>query len=155
MPKVVTPQALPSPAAIVANVTSVGIVTATGVALSTVVPLPSIPFQFHPQQYTVPVVVNAHGDIPEPELLVIAVNETLAGIVTATGVVLLVVVPLPSCPPLLSPQQYAVRVRVNAQVALRLPLIAVNETPLGIVTATGVVLPTGSSIVVPLPSCPW
>ena len=149
---VVTPQALPELEAIMANVTSVGIVTATGTLLAFVVPLPSSPFQFQPQQYTVPVAVNAQGDIPEPELLVIAVNETLSGIITATGVVLSTVVPLPSCPPLFAPQQYAVSVSVSAQVALRLALIAVNdETPSGIVTATGVLLPTVSAIVVPLP----
>jgi hypothetical protein len=97
---VVTPQALPELEAIVANVTSVGIVTATGTLLSVVVPLPSSPFKFHPQQYTVPVVVNAQGDIPEPELLLRALNKTSGGIVTATGVVLstVLVVPLPSCP---------------------------------------------------------
>jgi hypothetical protein len=70
--------------------------------------------------------------------------------VTATGVVLLIVGLLPNMSPLF-PQQYAVPVVVRAQENLPLTVIVENMIPLGIVTATGMVLPFG---VVPLPSWP-
>jgi hypothetical protein len=73
----------------------------------------------------------------------IAVNETLLGMVTATGTLLDVVL-IPS------PQQYAVPVVARAQVESVPAAIAVNETPLGMVTAIGPSLLD----VVPLPSAP-
>jgi hypothetical protein len=61
----------------------------------------------------VPIVVRAQEELP---LTVIAENMIPLGMVTATGVVLPVVVPLPSLPLELLPQQYAVLVVVRAQV---------------------------------------
>ncbi len=57
--------------------------------------------------------------------------------VTATGTLLLVVVPLPSWPMNPHPQQYAVPIVVKAQVDEPLASIALNNTPLGMLTATG------------------
>ena len=71
--------------------------------------------------------------------------------VTATGMLLSVVVPLPRLPLLFSPQQYTVPVVVRAQLC-RLPApIDVKVTPVGIVTATGALR---VEVVVPLPSAP-
>jgi hypothetical protein len=82
----------------------------------------------------------------------IALNETLVGMVTATGTLLFVVVPLPSWLLKFTPQQYAVPIVVKAQVKLKaLASIAANETPLGMLTATGTLL---GAPFVPLPSWP-
>jgi hypothetical protein len=70
--------------------------------------------------------------------------------VTAVGTVLFVVVPSPSLPKILLPQQYALPLLESAQVCEVLADIDENVTPAGMVTAVGVVL----SEVVPLPSCP-
>jgi hypothetical protein len=78
------------------------------------------------------------------------VKVTPAGMVTATGVLLEVVVLLPSCSALFRPQQYAVPLLLSAQ-ACALPVeIDEKVTPAGVVTATGILL----YVVVPLPSCP-
>src|SRR2546422_309741 len=69
---------------------------------------------------------------------------------TATGVRLLVVVPVPSWPKALSPQQYATPFGVTPQVEYFSPaLTAANVSPPD--TATGVAL----LVVVPLPSSPY
>jgi hypothetical protein len=77
-------------------------VIATGTLLAVFVPLPSWPEELAPQQYTVPVVVSAQEELVP---LAIALNETPAGMVTATGASLAVVVPLPSWPEEFAPQQ--------------------------------------------------
>jgi hypothetical protein len=77
------------------NVTPAGMVTATGTVLAVVVPLPSSPLLFWPQQYTVPVVVSAQLELVP---VAIVANETPDGMVTATGTLLAVVVPLPRLP---------------------------------------------------------
>jgi hypothetical protein len=69
--------------------------TATGTVLFVDVPLPKVLSRLEPQQYAVPVVVNAQADSPP---WAIALNETPAGMLTATGALLWVVVPLPSWP---------------------------------------------------------
>ena len=78
----------------------------------------------------------------------IVLNDTLAGMVTATGNKLCNVVPLPSRPWALLPQQYAVPIVVKAQMCALLASIALNNTPAGLVTSTGTLL----FVVVPLPS---
>jgi hypothetical protein len=135
------------PMSIAVNETPMGMVTAAGTALLVVVPLPSCPKLFNPQQYAVPVVVRAQVAWSPAE---ISANVTLLGMVTATGTLLLVSMPLPSWPLLFHPQQYAVPVVVRAQVEILPASIAENETPLGIVTATGTLL----LVVVPLPKLP-
>src|ERR1700693_5979834 len=73
-----------------------------------------------------------------------------AGRLTATGVVLPVVVPLPSWPELLSPQDKTWPVEVNARLCASPPEMAVTVVPEGRLTPTGVsALP-----VVPSPSWP-
>src|SRR6266550_3316636 len=67
---------------------------------------------------------------------------------TATGVRLLIVVPFPSSPEPLSPQQYAAPLGVTPQVSQRTPLTAANVSPPD--TATG----AGLLVVVPFPSSP-
>ena len=74
--------------------------TSTGVELSVVVPLPSSPYQFSPQQRTEPPARRAHVWKP-PEAIASAVVMPL----TATEVELSVVVPLPSSPYQFYPQQ--------------------------------------------------
>jgi hypothetical protein len=90
--------------------------TATGVVLLIVGVMPimaSMASPLVPQQYAVPVVVRAQEELP---LTVIAENMIPLGMLTATGVALLVVVPLPSAPGEFPPQQYAVPIVVRAQV---------------------------------------
>jgi hypothetical protein len=77
-------------------------VIATGMLLAVFVPLPSWPEEFAPQQYTVPVEVSAQEELVP---LAIALNETPDGMVTATGSLLAVVVPLPSWPEEFAPKQ--------------------------------------------------
>lgn len=72
--------------------------------------------------------------------------------VTAVGTVLFVVVPSPSLPKILLPQQYALPLLESAQVCEVLADIDENVTPAGMVTAVTVRIVL--SEVVPLPSCP-
>src|SRR5207244_196363 len=80
-----------------------------------VLPVPSCPYGVAPQQYAAPLVVTPHAK-PDPALIALKVSPPA----TATGVVLHawgcetlkqfwgpVVVPMPSSPAMLSPQQYA------------------------------------------------
>lgn len=69
---------------------------------------------------------------------------------TATGLLLSVVVPLPNIPLLLPPQQYAVLVLVSAQVCNFAATIEENMIPEGIDTACGV----DRSVIVPSPRAP-
>src|SRR5664280_2453029 len=77
--------------------------TATGVELSVVVPSPSWPYPFQPQQATPPPASRAQVSL-EPAVIAVAVVIPL----TATGVELVTPrpdIPLPSSPYWLSPQQ--------------------------------------------------
>jgi hypothetical protein len=92
-----------------------------------------------------PLVLNAQATF---SAVLIAVKVTPAGIVTATGMLLSVVLPLPNFPNWLFPQQYAIFVLVSAHAKSYPACIDVKVTPVGIVTATGTVL----LVVLPLPS---
>src|ERR1700688_3126210 len=79
-----------------------------------------------------------------------AVTVVPEGRLTATGVLLPVVVPLPSSPKRLSPQANTRPVLVSARLWLLPPATAVTVVPEGRLTATEVLL----LVVVPLPSWP-
>src|SRR4051794_21374257 len=70
-------------------------------------------------------------------------------LVTCTGVVLPVSVPMPSCPSLFAPQQYRLPSVVSPQVVVPPALTADQSVPEP--TRVGVVRSTVS----PNPSCPW
>ncbi len=79
-----------------------------------------------------------------------AVTVVPVGSLTATGVVLSVLVPSPNSPPVLLPQARTAPVEVNAKLLASLPAMAVIVVPAGRSTSTGVLL----SMVVPSPSWP-
>jgi hypothetical protein len=133
------------------NVVPAGIVIAVGMLLLAVVPLPRYPRELLPQQYALLLVLIAHVKYrPEFPPVVMSVNVVLAGMVIATGTLLLLLVPLPISPLELAPQQYAAPALVSAQVCSPPALIDANVTPVGMLTATGVL----RLVVVPSPSCP-
>src|SRR5207249_4229317 len=147
-PTVVMPQVFRNPALTAAKVSPPE--TAAGVELLVVVPLPSWPWLFSPQQYAAAALVT-------PQVWPNAVSYRLALSVwktsppetgTGTGVALPVVVPLPSSPSLLSPQQYAAPAVVTPQVWTPPVLSVAKVSPPE--TATGVELLAG----VPSPSWP-
>src|SRR5450756_153579 len=72
------------------------------------------------------------------------------GRMTATGVLLLVAMPLPSWPKLFKPQARTWPLEVTARLWPPPPAMAVTMVPEGRLTATGVLL----LVVVPLPSSP-
>src|SRR5580692_7508454 len=76
-------------------------VTWTGTELSLVEPLPSSPFPPLPQHHTLPSVSSAQVCLPPASICVAFAGRP----VTATGVCRSVVVPSPSWPLLLDPQQ--------------------------------------------------
>ena len=123
--------------------------TATGTKLSVVLLLPSCPLKLLPQQLTAPVFNNAHV-WKTPAVIETAVAPPINGF-TATGTELVTVVPLPSRPERLWPQQLTAPVFNTAHVW---EPSAVIETavapPINAFTATGTELVT----VVPLPSRP-
>ena len=82
--------------------------------------------------------------------VLVGVAVGIIGITTKTGALRLVVVPSPSCPWLLRPQQYASLAVVMAQVCSPPALILLKRMPLGNVDAMGILLFT----CVPFPSCP-
>src|SRR5213593_2633556 len=98
-----------------------------------------------PQQYAAPAVVTPHVKLRELLLLTAA---KVSPPDTATGVELLILVPLPSSPLPLWPQQYAAPAGVTPQVAATPALTEANVSPPDTVRA--VVLDTS----VPLPSWP-
>src|SRR5450759_2240087 len=122
--------------------------TTTGVLLLVVVPLPSSPSKLRPQASTWPVEVSARLWSKPPAMAVTVVPE---GRLTATGVLLPVVVPSPSWPFLLSPQARTWPVELSARPKLPPPAMAVTVVPEGRLTWTGMLL----SVVVPLPSWPY
>src|ERR1700674_608896 len=79
-----------------------------------------------------------------------AVTVVPEGRLTATGVLLSLVVPLPSAPAPLPPQASTWPVEVSARLWLYPPATAVTMVPEGTLTATGMLL----SAVVALPSWP-
>src|ERR1700719_2572951 len=79
-----------------------------------------------------------------------ALTLVLGGSLTMTGVPVLVVVPSPSCPNLLSPQARTWPVVVRASVCPQPARIDVTRVPGGSCTLTGVSL----LMVVSWPSCP-
>ena len=93
---------------------SVNAATATGTKLSVVLPLPSCPLKFLPQQLTAPVFNNAH--VWEPPAVIETAVAPSVNAFTATGPELEVVVPLPSCPSSLLPQQLTAPVFNTAHV---------------------------------------
>src|SRR5450756_2441066 len=124
-----------------------GRLTWTGMLLLVVVPLPSWPELFKPQARTWPVEVSARLWSPPPAMAVTVVPE---GRLTATGVLLLVGVPLPSWPGALEPQARTWPVEVSARLWLEPPAMPVTVVPEGRLTATGMLL----LVVVPLPNWP-
>ena len=124
--------------------------TATGVVLLLVVPLPSCPELFWPQANTFPSEVSTSvWELPEA-IAVTVLPESAPLISTATGVVLLLVVPLPRYP---LPQAKSFPSEVSATVCWLPSAIAVTVLPESaplVSTATGVM----RLIVVPSPSCP-
>src|ERR1700686_943139 len=121
--------------------------TMTGVRLPVVVPLPSWPSWLLPQARTWRIHVSARLWKPPPAMEVTVVP---AGRLTAIGLRLPVVVPLPSCPELLAPQARTWPGEVNARLWASPPETAVTEVPEGRLTPTGV----RALAVVPLPSWP-
>src|SRR5204863_421158 len=98
--------------------------TRTGVLHDVVVPSPSSPSRFSPQQYAAPPVVTPQL-WNDPALT--AAN--LSPPATGTGVVRPAVVPSPSCPKKLSPQQYAAPPVVTPQVCQTPALSIVKRNP--------------------------
>src|SRR5450759_4913146 len=129
-----------------------GRLTATGMLLLVGVPLPSWPEALEPQARTWPVEVSARLCSWPPAMAVTVVPE---GRLTATGVLLLVVVPLPSSPEALKPQARTWPVEVSARLWKPPPAMAVTVVPEGRLTATGVEMQKQPVVlVVPLPSWP-
>src|SRR5437879_2251447 len=155
----VTPHAAPPPTLSALKVSPPA--TATGVVPHAAEPAPLLPSGFAPQQYAAPLVVTPHAK-PDPALIALKVSPPA----TATGVVLHawgcetlkqfwgpVVVPMPSSPAMLSPQQYAAPTVVMPHAKPPPPrppptLTVVKASPPA--TGTGVRLP----VCVPVPSCP-
>ena len=84
--------------------------TATGDERLVVVPSPSWPEVFPPQQYAVPALVNAHVCRPPAVAAVKRISPR-----TATGNSRRVETASPNCPSPLEPQQYAAPALVSAQ----------------------------------------
>src|ERR1700687_5649096 len=123
--------------------------TMTGTLLLVVLPFPSWPRPFQPQLITWPPDVSARlwlAVLPAPTAVMVITEGTL----TATGVLLLVVVPLPSCPYWFEPQASAPPVEVNAKLWLPPAAMAVTVVPGARLTVTGMLLP----MVLPSPSWP-
>src|ERR1700693_704535 len=118
-----------------APTTGCSALTTIGVLLLVVVPMPSCPFWLSPQARTWPLEFSARLWSAPAAMAVTVVPE---GRQTATGVLLLLVVPLPSWPIVLSPQASIWPVEVSAR--LWPPLaIAVTVVPEGRLATTGVV----------------
>src|SRR5581483_11393910 len=71
------------------------------------VPSPSCPMLLLPQQYASPWTSSAQVYPLPPVVMVVSLAPANAVVSTATAELLLVVVPIPSCPKLFRPQQYA------------------------------------------------
>jgi hypothetical protein len=125
--------------------TPVRSLTATGVADWLVLPLPSAPLVLSPQHLTVPAVSSAQVWNCPPTTAAAPLAELI--VVANTGVVELVVLPLPSWPFVLSPQQLTAPVVETPQEWARPAEMSTSVArPL-----TG----TGLGVLAPLlPSCP-
>src|SRR6267143_90724 len=111
--------------------------TCTGVLLAVFVPLPNRPSTLRPQAQTVPSLFSARLCKPPPAMAVAPVRKpTPAGPSTCTGVLLLVTVPLPNSPSLLTPQAQTVPSLFSARLCENPTARAV--TPLSPLTCTGV-----------------
>src|SRR5205823_8789085 len=104
VPDVVTPHVCSPSAEIEANASPPA--TATGPAWLLVVPSPSCPTEFNPQQYAAPV-VRTPQVCSSPALMVLNVSDPNTPVGTDLCDVL-PLVPSPSVPKKLAPQQYAV-----------------------------------------------
>src|SRR5262249_43311772 len=122
--------------------------TGSGMSLLVVVPLPSCPSWFPPQASTWPVLVSARL-WKQPART--SVTLTPDGSVTLTGVVLSVVVPLPSWPRLFKPQASTWPELVSATVWKQPARTWVIFVVAGSFTGVGSFL----LVTVPLPSCPF
>jgi hypothetical protein len=116
----------------------------TGVVELVLVPLPNWPHWLSPQHRTVPPPRSAQLWCHHPAVTPIAPVMPLTG----TGVVLVAVLPFPSCPNWPCPQHWIVPFPRSAQVC-RHPALT-STAPVSPVTCTGVV----AAVVVPLPNCP-
>ena len=140
--------------------------TSTGMIDVVVVPFPSWPEKFVPQQYTVFAVLTAQVPkdcVPVDTSVIVdryvPVAEGPAPFTTSTGTLDVVLVPLPSWPELLWPQQYTYFVVLTAQVvfcpsdtwAIVDKYVPVDEGPAPFRTSAGAV----SFVTVPLPSWPY
>ena len=138
-PEVPQPQHLTPPAARAAQVwlspAAIAVtplvrpVTSTGTLDWVVVPLPSWPLRLLPQHLMPPVVVRAQVWLSPATIAA----TPLVRPETLTGVSELLVVPLPSCPVALSPQQRTPLAAVRAQVWL---LPAARRAPVGVAGGT-------------------
>ena len=146
-PDAVTAQVCASPAATpTTDVSAVPLASATvtGTEAASVVPTPSWPFTFQPQQRTMPAASSAHvWSLPA-----LSAVTPLASPTTATLVLMVVFVPLPSCPEAFVPQH---RTAPEAESAHVCDAPATTATALlSAVTVTGVV----ALAKLPLPSWP-
>src|ERR1035437_5924479 len=140
----------PPPVATARKVTPAGMLTATGVLLLVVLglPLPSWPEPLYPQAQACPLLSRARR-LPPPAGA--ALKVTPAGMLPATGVLLLVVLPLPSSPYQPPPQAQACPLLSRARLSPEPAATALKVTPAGMVTVTGVLL---LAVAPPLPSSP-
>src|SRR5262249_38728570 len=149
LPVLVSARIWPPPPNRLRTVVPDGSAALTGVLLSLLVePLPSSPNPLSPQMSTWPVLVSvrlSNWVAATPAALV------PAGSLTVTGVVLLLVtVPMPSCPDSLSPQASTWPVLVSARLCVWPVLIALTVVP----TVSGTGMGTSLGVVLPLPSSP-
>ena len=148
-----------TPTAVVAASTPVIPETGTGTELLMVVPLPNWPLEFSPQQRAVPSAITAH-ELDAPVLTLTAVVAAVAPEMadTNTGTFLSMVVPSPTVPWELKPQQRTVPSAIRAHACppimleprLRLTAVVAGVAPVIPDTCTGTLL----FVVVPLPNSP-
>jgi len=131
VPLVASPHVYPLRAARLENFSPSVAVTATGVYRSVVVPSPTCPYEFHPQQSAVPSVVTPQVWASPPAVMLVNTLPPL----TATGIALSAVVPSPRIPEKFFPQQYAtfdaVRAHACQYPAVMLANVLMPETGWG------------------------
>src|SRR5439155_7097056 len=102
-----------------------------------VVPIPSSPSPLYPQQYAAPLVAMPQACVPkglEPPAAALT-SAKIDPPVTTAGTELLVVVPFPSSPLALSPQQYAAPLVVMPQVCRKPALNRTNWITVTVISA--------------------
>lgn len=154
-PKLLNPQHFTPPTVVRAHVASppaattttpfVRPLTSAGTVLSVVVPSPSSPNTLRPQHLIPPVVVRAQVWLRSADTAAMPLVRPL----TSTDVEALVLVPLPSCPSVLSPQHFTPPAAMRAHECLNPALIATTP-PVRPDTSTGV----ARSMIVPSPNWP-